>query len=69
MSKGYFHVSSHGLEKNDIFKNREDFIQGMNDIAVVVFGFRRCHTGILPYEQSFPFCLIWDAFRVRTFCR
>lgn len=39
MSKGYFHVSSHGLEKNDIFKNREDFIQGMNDIAVVVLGF------------------------------
>ena len=39
MSKGYFHVSSHGLEKNDIFKNREDFIQGMNDIAIIVLGF------------------------------
>lgn len=39
MSKGYFHVSSHGLEKNDIFKNHEDFIQGMNDIAIIVLGF------------------------------
>ena len=39
MSKGYYHVSSHGLERNDIFKSREDFIRGMNDIAVCVFGF------------------------------
>lgn len=27
--KGYYHVSSHGLERNDIFKSREDFIAGM----------------------------------------
>lgn len=27
MTKGYYHVSSHGLEKNDIFKSREDFIR------------------------------------------
>jgi REP element-mobilizing transposase RayT len=39
MGKGYFHVSSHGLERNDIFKNREDFVQGMNDIAIIVLGF------------------------------
>lgn len=37
--KGYYHVSSHGLERNDIFKNREDFIAGMNDIAICVLGF------------------------------
>ena len=37
--KGYYHVSSHGLEKNDIFKKREDFIAGMNDIAICVQGF------------------------------
>lgn len=37
--KGYYHISSHGLEKNDIFKNREDFISGMNDIAICVSGF------------------------------
>lgn len=39
MGKGYFHVSSHGLERNDIFKSREDFVQGMNDIAIIVLGF------------------------------
>ena len=37
--KGYYHVSSHGLEKNDIFKSRQDFISGMNDIAICVLGF------------------------------
>ena len=36
--KGYYHVSSHGLEKNDIFKSREDFIAGMNDVALCVLG-------------------------------
>ena len=39
MAKGYFHVSSHGLERNDIFKTREDFIQGMNDVALCVLGY------------------------------
>ena len=37
--KGYYHVSSHGLERNDIFKSREDFIQGMNDVAICVLGY------------------------------
>ncbi len=37
--KGYYHVSSHGLERNDIFKSREDFIAGMNDVAICVLGF------------------------------
>ena len=37
--KSHYHVSSHGLEKNDIFKKREDFIAGMNDIALCVLGF------------------------------
>ena len=36
--KGYYHVSSHGLEKNDIFKNKADFIAGMNDVALCVLG-------------------------------
>lgn len=39
MSKGYFHVCSRGLECNDIFKCRKDFILGMNDIAIIVLGF------------------------------
>ncbi len=37
--KGYYHVSSLGLEKNDIFKTRDDFVAGMNDVAVCVLGF------------------------------
>lgn len=37
--RGYYHVSSHGLERNDIFKSREDFIAGMNDVAICVPGF------------------------------
>ena len=37
--KGYYHISSHGLEKNDIFKKKEDFVAGMNDIAICVLGF------------------------------
>ena len=37
--KGYYHVSSHGLERNDIFRSRENFIAGMNDIAISVLGF------------------------------
>ena len=37
--KSYYHVSSHGLEKNDIFKTTEDFIVGMNDVAICVLGF------------------------------
>lgn len=39
MQKRYYHVSSHGLEKNDIFKSTEDFIAGMNDVAICVLGF------------------------------
>lgn len=37
--KGYYHVSSHGLERNDIFKTKDDFIAGMNDVAICVLGF------------------------------
>ena len=39
MSKGYYHVCSHGLEKNDIFKTQADFIAGMNDVAICIIGF------------------------------
>lgn len=39
MKKSYFHISSHGLESNDIFRSRPDFIQGMNDIALCVLGY------------------------------
>ena len=39
MQKGYFHVSSHGLERNDIFRSKADFIQGMNDVALCILGY------------------------------
>ena len=32
--KSYYHVSSMALEKNDIFQSREDFVTGMNDVAL-----------------------------------
>ena len=37
--KSYYHVSSHGLERKEIFRTREDFIAGMNDIAICALGF------------------------------
>ena len=46
-------MSSHGLEKNDIFKNREDFIAGMNDVAICLIG---CPISILA------FCLMSNHF-------
>ena len=27
--KGFYHISSSGLERNDIFRSREDFIRGL----------------------------------------
>lgn len=37
--KKYYHISSHGLEKNAIFRSVGDFIVGMNDVALCVLGF------------------------------
>lgn len=34
--KQYYHVSSSALEKSNIFQSREDFVTGMNDIALCV---------------------------------
>ena len=34
---GYFHVYTKGLEDRLIFRDREDFIAGMNLVAVVCF--------------------------------
>ena len=34
MKKGYYHVCSEGLEKNLIFRNRKEFIMGMNYVAI-----------------------------------
>ena len=34
MEKGYFHICSEGLGKNLIFRNRREFITGMNYVAI-----------------------------------
>lgn len=57
MAKGYFHVSSHGLEKNDIFKNKEDFIRGMNDIAISALGYDVCILAFCLMSNHFHFVL------------
>ena len=57
MAKNYYHVSSHGLEKNDIFKSRQDFIQGMNDIALCMLGFDVCILAFCLMSNHFHFVL------------
>ena len=57
MAKGYYHVSSHGLEKNDIFKSRQDFIQGVNDIALCVLGYDVCILAFCLMSNHFHFVL------------
>ena len=54
--KGYYHVSSHGLERNDIFKSREDFIQGMNDVAICVLGYDVLILCFCLMSNHFHFC-------------
>ena len=34
MKEGYYHICSEGLEKNLIFRNRKEFIMGMNYVAI-----------------------------------
>ena len=60
MSKGYFHVSSHGLEKNAIFKTKEDFIRGMNDIALCVLGYEVTILAFCLMSNHFHFVLYGD---------
>lgn len=57
MSKSYYHVCSKGLERNDIFKTREDFIQGMNDIAICVLGFDVTIVAFCLMSNHFHFVL------------
>ena len=57
MKKCYFHVSSHGLESNDIFRCREDFIQGMNDVALCVLGYDAWVLAFCLMSNHFHFVL------------
>ena len=67
MAKGYFHVSSHGLEKNDIFKSRQDFIRGMNDIALCVLGYDVCILAFCLMSNHFHFVLYGTLEECRRF--
>ena len=57
MTKGYYHVSSHGLEKNDVFKTKDDFIRGMNDIALCVLRYDVCILAFCLMSNHFHFVL------------
>lgn len=67
MGKGYYHVSSHGLERNDIFKSKEDFIQGMNDIAMCVLGFDVKILAFCLMSNHFHFVLFGSLEECRLF--
>ena len=67
MAKGYYHVSSHGLEKNDIFRSREDFIRGMNDIALCVLGYDVCILAFCLMSNHFHFVLYGTLEECRRF--
>lgn len=67
MAKGYYHVSSHGLESNDIFKSRRDFVQGMNDIALSVLGFDVCILAFCLMSNHFHFVLYGTLEECRKF--
>ena len=67
MAKGYYHVSSHGLEKNDIFKSRQDFIRGMNDIALCVLGYDVCILAFCLMSNHFHFVLYGTLEECRRF--
>lgn len=65
--KQYYHVSSHGLEKNDIFKNREDFVAGMNDVAICVLGFNVRVLCLCLMSNHFHFVLSGTEIECRRF--
>ena len=67
MEKGYFHVSSHGLETNDIFKSRQDFIMGMNDIALCVLGYDVSILAFCLMSNHFHFVLYGTIDECRRF--
>ena len=65
--KRYYHVSSHGLERNDIFKSKEDFIAGMNDIAICILGFDVQILCFCLMSNHFHFLLYGEVTECRRF--
>lgn len=67
MGRDYYHVSSHGLERNDIFKSKEDFVQGMNDVAMCVLGFDVVILAFCLMSNHFHFVLMGTFEECRLF--
>ena len=67
MGRSYYHVSSHGLERNDIFKSKEDFIQGMNDVAMCVLGYDVMILAFCLMSNHFHFVLMGTFEECRLF--
>lgn len=56
-AREFYHVCSEGLEKSLIFRNREEFITGMNYIAVCVCKFNVCILCFCLMGNHFHFIL------------
>lgn len=54
---GYFHVYTKGLEDREIFRDREDFIAGMNILAVVCFSCKVRPLAFVLMSNHFHFVL------------
>lgn len=67
MGKGYFHVSSQSLEANEIFRSKEEFIQGMNDIALCILGHDVCIMAFCLMSNHFHFVLYGISRECRRF--
>ena len=65
--KGYYHISSHGLERNDIFKCDADFVQGMNDVAICVLGYEVSILCFCLMSNHFHFLLFGNLEECRRF--
>ena len=67
MEKGYFHVCSEGLNKNLIFRNRREFVIGMNYVAICR---HKCKVKILCFclmSNHFHFVLYGSYSECRKF--
>lgn len=67
MKKEYYHISSSGLEKNSIFRNRAEFISGMNDIAICAAKFEISILCFCLMSNHFHFVVSGNQEECRTF--
>ena len=65
--KSYYHVSSRALEKNDIFQSREDFVTGMNDVALCSLKYSVRIISFCLMNNHFHFILVGSYQECRAF--